>query len=599
MLELSPLLSVFKDRINDLVSEVNDEISQKLSKSLLVYTSESLDKISEVKTFLYNEQKVKFEDVYFPINIKYSENENIDTENFDNLFKKGNFISIIGTAGSGKTMLLRHLFLNAIKSGYRIPIMIELRKLNSESTSLTEYISQKIFDFDLAKNHIIMKRLFQNGDFIFFLDGYDELSLSTKEKRTKEIEEFVDKFPENAYIITSRPENEILGIQRFNNYRVKELDDYQIDLFIKKQLSHFEDGEALESKILHAVKSANSNISAYFKNPLLLSMFILTFNYHPELPQKRSEFYFNVFDTLFIKHDSITKGGGFKHDIASHLDRPKIELLLEYFSYRTYFKNRYIYSGKILYDEFDEIRKKVNFDFDVNALLYDLETSICLLVKDGIDYTFPHRSMQEYFTAKLIMSQPESNRIKIYNNKKFRYGRNQNLWTLCMELNHYDFMKNFVYPRLNTVIKEIDDAIDEGKNTKEINLLDYVITASHFVITYDDNSSIATHSRNFEKSEIFMLCGMNRGLMAELSILSFLHSKDFVPYMSIMEHPQTHKEVKGIDLFKEKEKFIPLLVDLGFNKKLMKKYKEMKDLVSKIKDELETEKEDNDSLIDI
>lgn len=70
MIEVIPILNIFKDKITNFVGERGEELAQQLDKSFMVYTKNWYDKISEVKTFLFQDQKVKFEDIYFPISIK-------------------------------------------------------------------------------------------------------------------------------------------------------------------------------------------------------------------------------------------------------------------------------------------------------------------------------------------------------------------------------------------------------------------------------------------------------------------------------------------------------------------------------------------------
>lgn len=149
--ELLSIISIFKDKINQFVSNQTDEINQILEKGLNVYTVNWQNKIKNVKTFLFNENPVDFESIYFPLSISYApfgqNRKRISVpEPISNLFKSGNYIIIQGHAGSGKTMLLKHCFLSSLKTGVMIPIIIELRKLNSYKGSFSDYISEFVFN---------------------------------------------------------------------------------------------------------------------------------------------------------------------------------------------------------------------------------------------------------------------------------------------------------------------------------------------------------------------------------------------------------------------------------------------------------------------
>ena len=61
------------------------------------------------------------------------------------LFSKNSKITIIGSAGSGKSTIVKYLFLNCIEEKDYIPIKIELRYLNEFDGSLEDYIKERIF----------------------------------------------------------------------------------------------------------------------------------------------------------------------------------------------------------------------------------------------------------------------------------------------------------------------------------------------------------------------------------------------------------------------------------------------------------------------
>ena len=76
-------------------------------------------------------------------------NRIIDTSNVNNLLKISNKLIITGTGGIGKSILLKHLFLNTIENTEYIPVLIELRKFNNIDTkdiSLYNTIYQNLSD---------------------------------------------------------------------------------------------------------------------------------------------------------------------------------------------------------------------------------------------------------------------------------------------------------------------------------------------------------------------------------------------------------------------------------------------------------------------
>lgn len=451
------LISEFKSELLQIAKYSFDELSQMLDNGLAKYIGNYQEKYEHTKTFLVSDRTVPFYDVYFELSLCHASKNARQKIELRTLFKKNNCISIIGQAGSGKSMIMRHCFLSALKCSYKIPIVIELRRLNNYDSPLEYYIAEKVFCADLAKNTLIFERLLKEGRFLFLLDGFDELALSTKPKRTDEIENFIDKYPDNQYLLSSRPD--ACNIERFETYNVSALTEKEVETFVHVQTCVLgEDGENLKKKIINEIRNnTNKDIAAYLANPLLLSMFILTFESHPEIPTKRSTFYFNVFDTLYTRHDT-SKGGAYIHDRKAKLERAQYTRILKTFCFQSYFKHNYSFSREALSGYLENVINICKYDVSFDDILYDLSVSIGILIKDGLDYCFPHRSMQEYFTASFIKSLPEDKKKdNVYPNfKKYSGVGETTLWMLCDELDMCSFNKYFILPTLKEYIDSLN-----------------------------------------------------------------------------------------------------------------------------------------------
>lgn len=331
------LIRSFREPLTSFFSDFKDEFEQLFNVSLAKYIDSHKAKIELTKTFLFRDEKVDFYYTYFPVSLKFK-NKSIKINSIESLYEIGTNITIIGNAGSGKSMLLKHIFLNAIKQKVKIPIYIELRSLNHDDNGVIEYIKAKILNSSLSKNTKILEKLLKTGEFIFLFDGYDEIYSQRKQKLTHDLENFIDTYYENWFIMTSRPGSEIESFPRFNNAYIEALTNNEIINFIDKQCSIIDDIELGQNIKSSLRKSENRFYENYLNNPLLLSMFLFTFRNIPELPKKRSRFYWNVFTTLITKHDSFTKKGGWQHERKSRLQNEDIEVILQWFSYISFSK---------------------------------------------------------------------------------------------------------------------------------------------------------------------------------------------------------------------------------------------------------------------
>ncbi len=437
-MESKVALDLLKEPINKLIKGIGKELEQAITNRLLEYQAEEYRRNFYSKTILHRIEPKSLEEFYQPLFI-INRGAIKPTESVSQLFSKHNFITLIGSAGSGKSTIVKYLFINSIKEKFKIPIKIELRYLNDFEGSLQEYIYQKIFMFHkLGVSNSIIDRLLNSGDFIFFFDGYDEIDSNSKLAVTKSMDEFVQKYGSNKYLLTSRPYTHIELLPQFTNFEVCNLEDDEIVAFIQKQLPK-EESELTQKIILAIDKKENSGYKTFLSNPLLLSMFILTFQSYSDIPEKKSEFYSQVFDALFSLHDSMSKMA-YTREKMSGLNKEHFEELLRLFSFISFFEEKFVFSQAYITEKFELIKKmKKSVDFDNEKLIADLQVAICILNKEGLDYLFPHRSLQEYFAASYVKT------LGVENKKKF-YGKLQTeIESNYMSLFRRDNFLNLLY----------------------------------------------------------------------------------------------------------------------------------------------------------
>lgn len=458
-----------KGLLGNIAKEFGAEVEQVINNNILEYQVEEYNRNLLSKTLLHRVQPKKLTDFYQPLFItscdaKYRhrlqmnrQDSRIATYSVTELFSDKQYITLIGNAGSGKSTVIKYLFLNAIDSDFKIPIKIELRYLNDYDGSVIEYIKDNIFKLSkLASNDRIIERLMKSGDFIFFLDGYDEITSSRKERITKQIDDLVKLYNKNYYVLSTRPYTEIEMLPLFHNYEVCELSDEDINQFIQKQIPSTE--SELIGKIIEAINNPeNLSYKSFLSNPLLLSMFILTFQSYSSIPQKRSAFYSQVFDALFSVHDSMSKLA-FVREKQSGLSKEQIIAIMELFSFLSYFEEKFIFTSTYLNNKLDNIKDRKNhIRFDNQKLISDLQVAIGIINQDGTEYTFPHRSLQEYFAALYISSLSDSNKSIVYSkiiasltkDDGYRMNSKDNFHLLLSELDEEGVIKFALIPFLN------------------------------------------------------------------------------------------------------------------------------------------------------
>lgn len=600
------LVNAFKEPIQKLAKNIKEEFLFVYNNGLSDYIDNYYEKYSTTKTFIYRDEKVNFYDIFYPVTIKNRSEAICEINELQKLFSAKRFITIIGLAGSGKSMLMRHIFLQTVKQYYSIPIVIELRNLNDFNGSITDYIYKILTKNKLANTDKIIERVLSEGNYIFLFDGYDEIYSAQKNKITSDLEEFIDTYHKNTFVLTSRPGANAESLQRFDNFYVQPLNNKQINEFIHLQFKNHENKESIGKIISVVEKPDNKDYKDYLSNPLLLSMFIFTFNTYPEIPKTKNKFYWNVFDTLCTKHDSFTKKGFWLHERKSKLLNEDFENLLKWFSYITIFKGKYNFDIDFLKSNLLDLKEKFKLQADIDAIIYDLTVSISILIQDGTEFTFPHKSLQEYFTALLIKGLNEEQKQKIYtdkfnNLKGYTVGGNMNLYKLCFELDKFFFSKYYLIPNAAQFVKSINSS-----NLEQM--------TKSFVKEFD-------LKLNFTKSEsgTYNLSSYEYNYVPIDSYLAFFHAKNIIPgftdstlkiaipiISNDLDRKPTSKgdskneKIKKLDILKDwNENVSKFIIDSGIAQNFSAMFKEITDNFKILEQDISNETNNTKQLLDI
>lgn len=398
-------------------SSVLEEIYQigsdiyEFTKNLTKYLDHSYEAYKEMKSVVHNYEPRMISNSFevpniFPVSRGLEEKFNVlDVQTIIDYSK---FSVIRGTGGSGKSTLLKYLFLETIKQESYIPLFIELNELNNYdltvSSNFIEIICEILTTFgsELQKDQLI--RLLESGKVVIFLDGYDELKFDNVKPFVTIFGKFCKRFPNNNYILTSRPNTDFREFQRFAVFQISELTIEQSISLIKK-LNYSESKVADEF-----IKELNDNLynthKSFASNPLLLTLMLINFTHYRKIPEKIHIFYQEAFDTLYRLHDS-RKPGMYSREFNTLNDLPKdvfMNTILE-ISIISYLKSQTSFKE----DELIHMINEKQFEFDSKDYIDDL-ISICIFYREGNRISFVHKTFQEYFSAKYLEQLPDIKR---------------------------------------------------------------------------------------------------------------------------------------------------------------------------------------------
>lgn len=442
-MDISLLDKIIKSNISYIFK---DEIRLNLRYDLQNYISAQYNKLKLTKSIIFRNTPVDFYDNYVPLTL-INPQHHLRVEDPYELMLEFKKIGIIGSAGSGKTTLLKHIALQTFEREELFPVIIELRNYNSSTASFEDFVAQQIskVNFELVKN------LFKSSNFIFLLDGYDEIDYIKGNDFISQIDGFVTNYSSNYFVLSSRPGTNVESLSPFYIFEIAPLNFDDISFYIEKLKIPYD----TRNKILKSIDSEDVSID-FLTNPLLLSLYIVTYNaIGYELSPNKSIFLRKVIDYLFTVHDSVSKLG-YVREKLSDLNVDSLEKISSILAFRIFFSTKYSLSKDELYKEFDIIKKSTEFSFENDKLLYDLTITIGILIDNGNYYSFPHLSILEYLTANFISTLNENNKTNLYNtmtNKNIQL-LSVSFFEFLFELDRDSFLKLFLIPSIEKLIEE-------------------------------------------------------------------------------------------------------------------------------------------------
>lgn len=405
------------------------------------YLTKTRLKYSKSKSFFIRSQPVELYSYYIPTGISCGQ-KLINKPDFKSCIDFTNRIVISGTGGSGKSVLIKHLFLNCIYDKAYTPILIELRDLNSSEKNLDEYISETLSNFGFKTTDDYVKNAKEAGHFCYFFDGFDEVTPKLRNKILKQITSLGKKFPKCPIFLSSRPDDVLSGLDDFSTFRMRPLVlDEALDLVKKLPFD-----EVIKDKFCSNLSNGLfEKHESFLSNPLLLSIMLLTYGENAEIPSKLSIFYNQAYEALFRRHDAYK--GAYSRDRLTTLDSQDFSRVFSLFCLQTYEKRLFKMPRSVC---LEFIQKSLNFyDIEVssNDYLSDLLSAACLMIEDGLEITFSHRSFQEYFVALYISSAAPDTQVKLID----RFWLNMdsdNVMQLLREINLDLFERCLLLPKL-------------------------------------------------------------------------------------------------------------------------------------------------------
>lgn len=329
---------------------------------------------------------------------------------------------ILGKPGAGKTTFLKYVALQAAEQNIdKIPIFISLKLWADSGLELLPFVEARFDICDFPAAQPFVEELLKSGNTVVLFDGLDEVSQSSgqRDKQTRAITSFVEKYDRTQCLITCRNAATDYSFQPFSYVEIADFTEKQINKFVSSWFRNNEgekDEETCAAFLAEFAKEDNKGLRDLARTPLLLTLLCLAFNETLNFPPRRVVLYKEALDALLKRWDASRRIK--RDDVYRQLDLSHKENMLARIAAETFEENLYFIPQAELERLIGGYIKNIpphdiHTATDAEAVLKAIEAQHGIFVERAHwVYSFSHLTFQEYFTAKYIVANAEKGTLK-------------------------------------------------------------------------------------------------------------------------------------------------------------------------------------------
>lgn len=479
---LKAVASTLKKPLEDLYSLGKSRFQSRLEKWRAAKNVNNLyDRIfsiQKVKTIWQIDKEVNLKQFYYPSKVIIDE-KRMEINKLSKLPDDTNIV-IRGTVGQGKSIFLRYLCSQEIRIGKNIPIFIELRKIG-EGTNIKDLLFSTLNAWGFNVDEDLFDFFAKSGKFYILADGFDEIGSSFVKDTITQLENWSEKYQSLRIVVTSRPDS---GIDRSTYFRVFNLaplaqEDQQGIVYTLTKNNQQRDS------IVNSIKQSPSDIKGLLTTPLMMTLLVVVYKSTQKIPEQFSEFYEDLFQTLLIRHDK-SKPGYFR-ERHCNINERRLQEIFEAFCFFASKEDLTTMKFEKIHSLSNEAISTSQASCDSASFIHDITKICCLVIQEGFDYHFVHKSVREFYTANFIKNRNENFSIKFYS--QMVNGKWEN-WiqelSFLAKIDEYRFSEHFLRPHFEEIAAAYD--IDLSKEDDQTITVENVIKSKDFRIHLDPDS---------------------------------------------------------------------------------------------------------------
>jgi NACHT domain len=400
-----------------------------------------------VKTLWQFDKPVDLREFYSSTKVKIGDKRGTIRKVINDLADIGSDDNLVlqGTLGQGKSIFLRYLTLAELRKGIALPIFFELRRLQQNSTLLSQLLTE-FTSLGLDLDEELFRFLADCGRLVLFLDGFDEVKEEYRASIINELESLAKRHEKLRIVISARPESAIQSSPLFRVFQIAPLQGPEyVDVI--RRVAH---DDELASELTALIKKEHRRVAQMLTTPLMVTLVVVKFKVDRTIPDNLVGFFSDLFSILLSRHDK-TKPG-FMRPRKSGVPDVVFEECFNALSFLTRKRQEVAFSREGLTEYARQAIDIVGCKCDPDGLVQDILQITCLIVEDGGNCEYIHKGVQEFHSARFIKKQPEAFAEKFYTRVSDAWYE----WAAVLEflevVDRYRFVKWFEMPELRAML---------------------------------------------------------------------------------------------------------------------------------------------------